>query len=168
MLTALDAEESKLDESERKFVSSIREHGWFNTHILASEEGPEFNFTTGFQLNLGAPEVVVFGLRDRVAHSVLWDVYRCIKAGENYEVGTFYPAFLEGFNVCFQMVDKTYYPEYMGWSRWFYDGDNFDCWQLIWPDKQGKFPWENGFESNLLHVQPDLSAGQWAGKKLNG
>jgi len=167
MLTALDSDEDKLDEAELRFVSSIREHGWFNTHILASEEGPQFNFTTGFQVNLGVPEVILFGFREQVAHNVLWNFYRDLKAGKRYETGQPYPDFLEGFDVCFQLVDKSQYHEHLGWSRWFYAGDDFDCWQLIWPDKQGKFPWEIGFNSNLLNLQPDLSAGHWGGKSLN-
>ncbi|MCR6658666.1 MAG: DUF4262 domain-containing protein [Asticcacaulis sp.] len=167
MLSALDAEESKLDESERKFVSTIREHGWFNTHILASEEMPGFNFTTGFQVNLGVPEIIVFGLRDQVAHGLLWNFYRDLKAGKRYETGQPYADFLEGFEICFQVVDKSQYHNHLGWSRWFYAGDEFDCWQLIWPDKLGKFPWEANFNPNLLDLQPDLSAGHWGGKILN-
>jgi hypothetical protein len=87
--------------------------------------------------------------------------------GKRYETGKLYADFLEGLNICFQLVDKSQYHDHLGWSRWFYAGDAFDCWQLIWPDKQSKFPWESGFDSNLLDLQPDLSAGHWAGKNLN-
>ena len=167
MLSALDADEDKLDEAERKFVSAIREHGWFNTRILKSDRKPEFNFTTGFQVNLGAPEIIVFGLRDEVTHGLLWNLYRDLKTEKRYETGRPYTDFLEGFDVCFQVVDKSQYHEHLGWSRWFYAGDAFDCWQLIWPNKQNKFPWEADVTSNLLDLQPDLSSGHWDGKSLN-
>lgn len=39
-------------------------------------------------------------------------------------------------------MDKRRYREYLGYARWFYDGDGFDVLQIVWPDKQASFPGE--------------------------
>ena len=58
-------------------------------------------------------------------------------------------------------VAKAYYAEHFGWNRWFYAGDDFPCLQLIWPDRNGVFPWEKGFDETFREDQPDLSEHGW-------
>ena len=60
--TALDAPTDQLDNDEQHFVGIIREHGWFHTHVLGDEEGPGFDYTTGFQIGLGHPEIITFDM----------------------------------------------------------------------------------------------------------
>jgi hypothetical protein len=165
MFTALDAPDDALDENERKFVRNIREYGWFNNRILPEDDLPGFNFTTGFQVTIGKPELIVFDLPQETAHSILWECFRRMKEGLILEAGKPYDEFLERFAVHFQPVDKAHYYEHLGWSRWFYGNDDFDCWQMIWPDKAGLFPWQAGYEERFLTLQPDLSSGNWNGLK---
>ena len=42
-------------------------------------------------------------------------------------------------------VAKKHYRDLLGWSRWFYGGDDFPCLQIVWPDRAGRFPWEPTF-----------------------
>jgi hypothetical protein len=86
MRTALDAPTSKLDRHEQDFVAKIREFGWFSTSVFADER-PGFAYTTGFWVNLGVPEVIVFSLSSDVAHDILWDIYREAKKGRRYPTG---------------------------------------------------------------------------------
>ena len=68
---------------------------------------------------------------------------------------------LEGADVALIPLAKQHYVEHLGWSRWFYGGDEFPCVQLIWPDRSNIFPWEAGFELDFEGEQPDLSSGGW-------
>lgn len=165
MLTALDAPEDKLDDDERDFVRNIREYGWFDNRILPEGELPGFNFTTGFSVTIGKPELIVFGLEQRAAHDVLWDAFRRMKDGLALEAGKPYAEFIDRFDIYFQPVDRAHYHEHLGWSRWFYRGDDFECWQMIWPDKSGIFPWQPGYDARFVTLQPDLSCGGWNGLK---
>lgn len=165
MFTALDAPDEKLDDDERDFVRNIREHGWFDNRILPEDKLPGFNFTTGFQITIGRPDLIVFGLPQEAAHNILWDAFRRMKDGLVLESSKPYAEFIDRFDVYFQPVDKAQYHEHLGWSRWFYGGDDFDCWQMIWPDKTGLFPWQSGYDERFVAMQPDLSSGDWSGLK---
>jgi hypothetical protein len=58
--------------------------------------------------------------------------------------------FLEGYTIRFVEVEKDYYQNYVGYGGWFYNMSfDFPLLQLVWPDKQHKFPWEEGEDRNL-------------------
>ena len=161
MRTALDLPATALDAHERDFCAKIREHGWHGTHVLADEEGPGFSYTTGLWLHLGFPEIVVFSLGRENAHDVLWDVYRDVKDGRRYSSGVRIADLFANVPAFLFPVAMRHYADHLGWSRWFYNGDEFPCLQLVWPDRQGRFPWEQG-SGWQPKAQPDLTAEGWA------
>lgn len=161
MNTALLAPEGTLDEDEQRFVSSIREHGWYRTRVFAEGDQPEFSFTTGFWVTLGQPELIVVGLQSDIAHAVLWDAFRYLKAGGQLPLRARTDDVFGNLPAVLYDMDKKFYPDYLGWSRWFYAGDDFPCLQVIWPDRSGVFPWEAGFDLSMIGLQPDLAKGGW-------
>jgi hypothetical protein len=159
MRTALDAPPGKLDEHERNVVANIREHGWFD-HQVAAEPGYKgFHYTTGFWKTANSPELIVFSLK--IAHDILWNLYKRARAGEDLPVGQPVPDVLGGVDVMFLPVDKKHYREHLGWNRWFYGGDDFPCLQLVYPDLENVFPWQPGFDPAWGDRQDDLTAGDW-------
>jgi hypothetical protein len=76
-------------------------------------------------------------------------------------IGVKTPGIFGNADAVFLPVAKSAYAEHLGWSRWFYRGDNFECLQLVWPDREGKFPWEKGFDNDLATSQTDLTGGGW-------
>jgi hypothetical protein len=161
MRTALDLPADKLDEHEQEFVAQIREHGWHSTSVLEDDEGPGFTYTTGFWVNLGVPEVILFALDAEVAHDILWDVYREAKGGRQFPTGVRVSDIFANVDSFLVPMGKRHYAEYLGWSRWFYSGDEFPCAHLVWPDKKGRFPWEPGIEESFRRLQPDITASGW-------
>jgi hypothetical protein len=161
MRTALDGDRSKLDEQERTFVEAVETHGWFRTSVMAEDEHPSFSYTTGFTLTLGAPEVLIHSLRSDLAHDVLWDLFRDLKAGKRLVLGRPLDDILGNHRACFFAVARRHYRDHLGWSRWFYGGDPFDCLQLVWPDRDDVFPWEPGFDAAMRDNQVDLSETGW-------
>ena len=161
MRTALDSPASTLDADEADFVANIRTHGWFGTSVLADDEGPGFTYTTGFWVGLGFPEIILFSLGSEISHDVLWDVYREVKGGRQIPAGPFVPDVFANGGAYFFPVGKQHYRDHLGWSRWFYDGDDFPCLQLVWGDTKGMFPWQPEFEGRFKSKQPDLSAEGW-------
>ncbi|HEY3799704.1 MAG TPA: DUF4262 domain-containing protein [Caulobacteraceae bacterium] len=161
MLTALDAPTDKLDDQEANFVAQIREHGWFRSNIFEDDTGPGFSYTTGFWSGASAPEVIVFSLKSELAHDVLWDLYRDLKAGEGFPVGQRVATVFANIEAVFLPVAKEFYSAYLGWNRWFYAGDDWPCLQLIWPDRNGMFPWEASYEERFANSQPNLSGSAW-------
>ncbi|HEX4304378.1 MAG TPA: DUF4262 domain-containing protein [Rhizomicrobium sp.] len=159
--TALDADPSVFDPRERRFVEQIREHGWTGLDIFADGAKPNFYFSTGMWRTVGCPEIIIVGLRGDAAHDVIWDIFRNVKAGKPPAIGVRVPVLLVDRDVVFQPVDRKYYPDHLGWARWFYAGDDFPCLQIIWPDRANRFPWEEGYEEEFLALQTDLTSGNW-------
>jgi uncharacterized protein DUF4262 len=163
MRTALDADLSALDEPEQEFVSQIRQLGWFGTHVLGDEEEPGFSYTTGFWLNLNFPEVITFSLRREIAHDTFWHIYRTLESGDAFAIGRPIESIFEGSEAALLPVSERQFKEHLGWSRWFYRGNGFQCVQLVWTDPSGFFPWQTGYSAELIEAQPDLTEGKWAG-----
>jgi hypothetical protein len=161
MRTALDAPPDILDEGEQSFVAKVREHGWFRTGVLGDHEGPGFSFTTGFWVNASHPEVIIFSMKDAIAHDVCWALFRNAKAGKPLPVGERTDAAFANLPAYAFLVAKKHYRDLLGWSRWFYGGDDFPCVQLVWPDRAGTFPWQPGFDTEFSEDQPDLTERGW-------
>ncbi len=161
MKTALETQASELDEQERGFTDAIPEHGWFRTSVLPDDEGPGFSYTTGFHLNFDYPELVVFSFKSELAHAVLWDVYRDLKAGRRYPIAVAVSDLFGNAEAHLFPVAKDRYRDLLGWSCWFYGGDEFPCLQLVWPDAGGAFPWQPGASDHAKSSQPDLTAQVW-------
>ena len=161
MRTALDAKTGRLDEAEEAFVGKIREHGWFRTGVFAEQDSPGFSYTTGFCVSASHPELIIFSMKDDIAHDVFWDMFRDAKSGKvstpgkrTTEVFANLPAY------AFEVAQKHYHG-LLGWSRWFYGGNDFRCLQIVWPDRGGLFPWELGFAAEFAKDQPDLTERGW-------
>lgn len=162
MLTALDAPPTALDENEQSFVTKVREHGWARTSVFGDDEGPGFSFTTGFWVNAGQPELIMFATKDEIVRDVFWDLYREAKKGAVLPLGVRTDAVFANLPAYVFPVAKRHYANFLGWSRWFYGGDEFPCVQIVWPDRAGAFPWENNFDAEFRADQPDLTEKGWA------
>lgn len=161
MATALDAPAGTLDDAEQAFVDAVREHGWFRTQVGADEEGPGFTFSTGFWLSTQQPELLLFSTRPDIAHDVFWDLYRRAQQGQPLPVGRRTDQVFANLPAYLFRVAERHYPDYLGWSRWFYGNDGFPCLQIVWPDRAGLFPWEPGFDPAFASDQIDLTETGW-------
>lgn len=161
MNTALDAPVDALDPQEQKFVAIMREHAWHHMGVLGDAGHSEFSYSTGFWLTLRHPEIIVFSLPQKVAGEVLWDLYRDLQKGRVFPVGVRLPDVFADVDAYLMPVGKQHYAEHLGWSRWFYGHDDFPCLQLVWPDKQGAFPWEAAWQPSFPALHPDLTPAGW-------
>jgi hypothetical protein len=163
MRTALDADPAQLDEQEQRFVEQIREHGWFGMHVMSGAEGPGFSYTTGFWLKFLFPELIVFSLPQRIAHDTFWHIYRLLETGRRFPMGERIEDIFKNTAAVLLAVSRQQYRPRLGWSRWFYGSNDFECVQLIFPDPSGHFPWSAGSSDRIRATQPDLTAGNWSG-----
>ena len=167
MLTALDASPDALDEQELSFVANIREHGWFRTGVFDDEGGPGFSYTTGFWVNAGHAELIVFNLKGETAHDIFWDLFRDAQGGLSLSVGKRTGAAFGNFPAYAFAVAPRHYADHLGWNSWFYGAADFPCLQLVWPDPAGLFPWEPGFDAEFAASQPDLTERGWANEIID-
>ena len=160
LVTALDADASGFDDSEKNFVAKIRKHGWFDTQVLGDEQGPGFSYTTGFLLQ-GSPEFITFSMKRDITHDVYWDLFRDAQSGRGFQAGVRSIGVFANLPVYFFNVAERHQREYLGWSRWFYGTEIVPTLHLVWPDRDGVFPWEDGFDETFRIDQPDLTEAGW-------
>lgn len=167
MLTALDTPYDSLDVGEQSFVTSIRQHGWFDTAVFGDEEGPNFSYSSGFWVNTGKPEVIMFGMKREIMHDVFWDLYRDALAGKSLPSGLRTDQVFANLPAYAFPVAPRYYRDYLGWNQWLYAGNDFPCLHIVWPDRAGIFPWERGFDEGFRDDQPDLTEHGWLASLAN-
>jgi Domain of unknown function (DUF4262) len=155
--TALDIDFDLLDEHEKRFVDNVRTHGWFGTHVFEDAEGPEFSYTTGFWQRFEFPELILFSLPREVTHDIFWNFFCDLKAQKRFLEHEPISEVLNGYDVMMKKVRPERFSEYFGWSRWFYGGDNFQAYQVFFPDKSGRFPWAEDISPDFSRLQPNLA-----------
>ncbi|MBB4000481.1 DUF4262 domain-containing protein [Aureimonas pseudogalii] len=161
MRTVLDVPAKTLDTSEMAFVAEVREHGFIRTEVSGDREGPGFSYSTGFWVTTSQPEFIMFGMMGEAAHTVFWDLYRDAQAQAALSFGKKTDRVFANLPACIFPIAKRFYADHLGWSRWFYRGDEFPCLQVVWPDREGVFPWEAGFDPAFSDRQSDLTEQGW-------
>lgn len=148
------------DEHDRKLLSDVERFGWHVVHINEDEEGPGFSFSVGFYYTLQQPEILIMGLKQEVAHDLLRIAYVQMRGGRSFKPFERYSDFAQGCDCAFAPIGIEHYREHLGYAMWFYRSlpNPFPALQLIWPDKRGRFPWENGFDERFFKLQKSLYA----------
>lgn len=136
----------------------IAKYGCSVMHVFDAESDlPPFAYSIGIQQETGAPEVVVIGLKQQMAHYVINEYNNRVRVGERFEVGKYYEGFLEGFEIYIGAVPQSVYRDYFGQNIDFYDGRDFQVLQVIYPTTKGVWPWTDDVPESFLHWQPVLA-----------
>ncbi|WP_395343802.1 DUF4262 domain-containing protein [Ningiella sp. W23] len=146
-----------MDESDKKALDDIEEFGCHVLGVMEGDNKPSFSYSIGIGKKQGKPDLVILGLKNKLAHSIINNYKNRLLAGEVFEPGKYYSDFLGNFDVCFIEVDKKHYDEYFGWGLWLNNGDDFKMLQLIWPTTDGVWPWDNGKSEFYVWAQPILN-----------
>ena len=109
----------------------------------------------------------MFSLQGEIAHDVFWDMFRLAKGNTPLSLGKPTNQVFANRTAYVFPIAKRFYPDYLGWSRWFYGGDDFPCLQIVWPDREGVFPWEETFDPAQPGGQLDLTEHGWQASLAN-
>jgi hypothetical protein len=148
-----------LDDTDRRVLADIEEHGWHAIAINDEDPSP-YVFSVGIMHTLGHPELVMFGLDPELMHDVLWTAYRDVQSGRRIDADGLYEGLIEGYAVAAREVHGSWHAHYLGYAQWHrrYVGKRgtLRAMQLVWPDKAGRFPWEDGCHASVVDLQPRL------------
>ena len=91
------------------------------------------------------------GLPQHVAHEVISKTVDLAKGGLKWQGAEILSDdILEGFTVSIRPVDQSYWPDYLNANIAFRNisgrPDISNVAQIVWPDGEGRFPWDAGFE----------------------
>ncbi len=151
-----DIESHDCHNADNKIIEDINKVGWSVVMIEATEYLPSFAYTIGLWKSYNQPEIISFGLSVKTLHSILNIAGENIKNGKQYLVGTSYSDFFTEGNSQLISVDIRNIKDYFGYAIWFNNGAEFSALQLVWTDRNSKFPWQDGYEKEFIFRQPLL------------
>lgn len=142
---------------DNKLQQDIQQYGCQVLHIAEEDELPPFAYSIGIHQTSSAPELVVIGLKQAMAHSVVNEYNARVRTGEPFVVGQRYSGFLGGHDIQIGSVHRSHYDEYFGTALRYYGHSDFEVLQIIWPSTAGVWPWDKGADDWLQQRQPLLA-----------
>ncbi len=134
----------------------IEKYGLSVIIIEATNYLPSFGYSIGLWQKFKHPEIICFGLKTQTLHVIINDVAQLVKNGQPIQVNKIYDDLFEKGTAEFLKVDERNLPDYFGTAIDFYNSEDFPALQLVWTDRNNKFPWEIGFEEEFIYKQPLL------------
>jgi hypothetical protein len=144
------------DDAERKVLADISKYGWHCVNILAEDDAVPYSFTVGLYQTHGHPELIVLGLKSEVAHKILCNATADLPGGR-LDLSLPTDALAEGYPCCFIEVAKSQYYDFVGFARWYYRGNDFPLYQIVWPSREGRFPWHPKASKEFKLAQPVIA-----------
>jgi hypothetical protein len=144
------------DDGERKVLEDIAKYGWHCLSILEEDGKPPWAFTIGLFQTWEHPELIVFGLKNNVAHQILNIVAEGLAENRRIDLARPTDDLLQNGSCVFIEVPRSEYREHVGFARWYYEGDNFPLYQVVWPSREGYFPWNARARDGFRSWQPVL------------
>ena len=146
------------DESETKAIADIHQHGVHILNVFDPEgRDPKFNYSVGLWHSYKHPEILLYGLDADISTQLINDIAAKCRNGDPLPThGVVSPEYVQSFDVQFVEVPKSEYKEHFGWARWLYQGDEFPVLQMVFPDKNGNWPWSDDASDAFKWFQPVL------------
>jgi hypothetical protein len=124
--------------------------------VSSTRYSPSFAYSIGLWETYKHPEIICFDLPNDMGHAIINDVAEMVKHGVRIQISEDYDDIFKDSRATFLQVDKRNIGDYFGVALEHYKGEQFEAVQLIWTDRNNKFPWEGNFEEQFLHTQPLL------------
>ena len=132
----------------------IARYGWAVTAVLPTptDPGTPFAYTVGLTEH-AQPELVIAGLDPLIAQTLLNDLAgRVVEHGQRLSHGQRLPDLIAGYDAV--IIDGPITDDlYPGTAIARYGADHIALRQIVWPDRNGRFPWEPGY-AYPPHAQP--------------
>ena len=144
-----------LDQEDKRTAQAIRAHGTSIEYVggdMKRRQTP-FAYTIGL-FGVGHPELLVLGLDPRTTGLLLNDVATRVRAGEDLVPDQLLTFDGWGHRVIVQPVPNP--GDIVFAANRFYqrpDAHSVPVLQLTYDDRDGRFPWEDGY-SNAVWIQP--------------
>jgi len=146
----------ELNENFTETLNKIEEFGWQTWTVGAEQLKRNFSYTVGVSDIFGLPELITVGLIPETGGHSLNRAVKLMRDGIDLTKGRFRDIVGE-VEVEFQSIDPKWMHHVMLRTDWYYEGRDVPALQLIYPDLENRFQWEEGF--NDFFRQPILATG---------
>lgn len=152
----LHPDETEEDERTR-IEERIAATGWYCLQVAGTEEDSggtsDFAYTVGLRDTFdGHPDLIVFDRDLDAAYGILDSVVDELRAGRRLRRGDTSTEVLQGSEVRFCGAPVRVRTELMTFTDWLYDREPFDALQVVWPDTEDRWPWEEGSRGSYQPV----------------
>lgn len=141
---------------ENSVFENIEKYGWHCTSVGGGDGSPCFTYSVGLFDSFGHPELLVIGLSAELSHSMISAVARAAENKPPIELDKPCDNLLGDASCVFVTVPHDQYADWVISARWYYQGDDFPLYQIVWPAVGGPFPWEPTADEKLKSSQPVL------------
>lgn len=140
------------EEKKRLFLKriddDIEKYGYHVTYVMEEKDFTPFGYSTGLYKNFGIPEVFVSGLPNGLTNTLITN-YAEIFKDKSIPFNEKLDNLIDRFLVYLIPVETSLIEEKILASLRLYDGIGFDSVQVIYPDLNGLFPGEEGYDYDM-------------------
>jgi hypothetical protein len=153
-------DESGLLPSERHVLEDIEKFGWHIWQVSPGATDDGFSYSVGMNKTLGFPDVIVFGQKTKWQGDMINLIGREVREGRRFAfdepVGGLIPDYKCILKPASSLQTFMYYATWVSWYQEHHlkSDEPTQVVQLVWPDKEGRFPWDEGWDGGYL--QPVL------------
>jgi hypothetical protein len=155
---------SPLTDYEERILSCVERYGCFVVSVFAGEDDawtPPLSYSVGFTKSLGQPEVINLGLPRETGHEVINALYAQCADGLEIFDGQRIDSLFAGYPCIMRPVDESWLIQsYFASALWFHRtqmGSGLkNVFQMVWPDADGRFPWEEDCADWVKVEQPAM------------
>ncbi len=150
-----------MDHSE-KIEWMLETNGWFVEPVRAADDPvdpfPTYSYSVGLEAFVGHAEIVVFGLAAAAARGLLELAVEQLVAGVELPLDQPFVGLLDNdLRAMLVTVDRSAHGSLFPTPPLVYGDQPWRMCQLIWPHRNGAFPWEDGWPHELRLAQPVLA-----------
>ena len=132
-----------------KVEENIRKHGYHSTFVF-SDKAPSFCYSTGVYKTFRIPEIFISALPQNLSSSLVDNYVSKFKNVNPIPVNKIITDLTERFSVYLIEVPKENLAEYALSSVRFYKEEDYKYLQLIYPDTNGYFPNDEGYDYDQI------------------
>ena len=134
----------------------IEKYGLSVIRVESTEYLPSFAYSIGLKETYSHPEIICFGLSTQLMHVIINDIAEIIRTEGAIDPHKEYENIFKNSRAKFLKIDERNIGDYFGGALRYYNTNELDALQLIWTDRNNKFPWEPQFEKEFKFRQPLL------------
>ena len=153
----------------RRLLAEVRTRKWTVLGVAEDDGFPGWAYTVGLTHTYGLAELAMFGLDvDDLQHWV-GKLGSAMASGRVTSTDGPIDRAVLGLPVHLRLIDTSWCEPLFGMAHNFQQGSPFSVRQMVWGDRGGRFPWDDGVVEQSREGQPPgwLPAGQagprWAG-----
>lgn len=150
--------QARIDQMQAEIRDKIAADGWFAIHVFADGDKSPYSFTYSIGLWPAHPELIVVNLPARLATALIYEAqHRFASHGDRFEDGKVYAELIRDHDAAVEAVPEAAVAEHLRWAIDYHKGPaTVTAVQIVWPDPEGHFPWEPGYDGDAL-PQPVFS-----------